>query len=203
MKSNKFWSIVIMLVLMLSTSFVFSSCGDGDDEDVDVPENPNGGGSSSNYDNEGWTTNASLVRSVASYYVGTWYDPEEFGYFKIAEQQGNTYGKKNAISKAIVFNQNGTGSELDYYGGSSNAYSEDFTWKVTKTMRPNRDMDYLVIKFSNGHSINVAIYNSSYNGMNYVDRSIGFVLEHAGGDDYYEYDKWCNLIRYTNGKLSW
>lgn len=195
---------MMMLVLVLGTSFVFSSCGDGDDEDVDVPENPNGGGSSSSYDKEGWTTNASLVRNVASYYVGTWYDSEELGIFKIAERQGDTYGKKRAISKAIVFNQNGTGSELDYYGSSSSSVSStSFTWKATKTMRPNRDMDYLVVKFSDGRSMNVAIYNTSYNGQNYVDRSIGYALEHAGGDDYYEYNNWCNLVRHTNGKVSW
>lgn len=36
MKTNKFWSIIMMLVIVLGSMFVFSSCGD---DEEDAPEN--------------------------------------------------------------------------------------------------------------------------------------------------------------------
>lgn len=199
--------ILSVLVLGIVASMSFYSCSKDSDDDgkgTDNYENGDNNGGNSNASDSEWSKDASLLRTVASYYVGTWYDTDELGEFLIYQKQGYEAGKKKSITSSIEFYQDGTGEEIGYRGGSSsNRSSVPFTWKVVKTMRPKSAQDFLVIKYSDSRIVNLIQYNEEMPSTYPCDRALGFGVQYFGEDDFREWNDWCNYGRYRGGRLTW
>lgn len=103
MKTNKFWSIIMMLAMVFGTSITFSSCGDDDDEPVIKSES-----NSSNGDDNGSGSNS----NVKSALVGAW--------------------SPNNGGEVFEFQNNGVFKYYDNYSYSNGTNDED-NWTGTWT----------------------------------------------------------------------
>ena len=134
MKTNKFWSILVMLVLSVTVMF-FTSCSSDDDEDgnkdVNVQEVVGT-----------WTCTASTDKvdgkSITGYMVGESITINEDGKFSSTASSigngtwvlnGNKISAKNTSGDTFNATLRISGSTMKWDGTSSQGVSFNYTWK--------------------------------------------------------------------------
>ena len=134
MKTNNFWSILVMLVLSVTVMF-FTSCSSDDDEDgnkdVNVQEVVGI-----------WTCTASTDKvdgkSITGYMVGESITINEDGKFSSTASSigngtwvlnGNKISAKNTSGDTFNATLRISGSTMKWYGTSSQGVSFNYTWK--------------------------------------------------------------------------
>ena len=134
MKTNKFWSILVMLVVSV-TAMVFTSCSSDDDEDgnkdVNVQEVVGI-----------WTCTASTDKvdgkSITGYMVGESITINEDGKFSSTASSigngtwvlnGNKISAKNTSGDTFNATLRISGSTMKWDGTSSQGVSFNYTWK--------------------------------------------------------------------------
>ena len=134
MKTNKFWSILVMLVLSVTVMF-FTSCSSDDDEDgnkdVNVQEVVGI-----------WTCTASTDKvdgkSITGYMVGESITINEDGKFSSTASSigngtwvlnGNKISAKNTSGDTFNATLRISGSTMKWDGTSSQGVSFNYTWK--------------------------------------------------------------------------
>lgn len=134
MKTNKFWSILVMLVVSVSAMF-FASCSSDDDgdgsKDINVQEVAGT-----------WTCTASTDskdgKTTTGYMVGKSITINEDGSFSSTAStigngtwslKGNQITAKNTSGNSFSATLSVSGSTMKWNGTTSYGYSFDYTWK--------------------------------------------------------------------------
>lgn len=134
MKTNKIWSILVMLVVAV-TAMVFTSCGSDDDEggnkDINVAEVVGT-----------WTCTASTDnvdgQSISGYMVGKSITISEDGKFSSTASSigngtwvlnGNKISAKNTSGDTFKATLSVSGNTMKWNGTSSQNVSFNYTWK--------------------------------------------------------------------------